>query len=61
MTPLDFVIWLKGFAKAANNFTLTPKQWDDIKEHLDKVDIQNVKPYWKVEVNNSNTNNTNQI
>jgi hypothetical protein len=37
MTANDFVIWLKGFAQAANNFTLTPKQWDDIREQLDKV------------------------
>lgn len=59
MTPVEFVIWLKGFAKAANNFTLTPKQWDDIKEHLDAVDVQNVKPYWTVNTaNNENTNTT---
>lgn len=41
MTPNNFVIWLKGFAQgvnhAANSFTLTPKQWDDIREQLDKV------------------------
>jgi hypothetical protein len=37
MTPNEFVIWLKGFAQAANNFTLTPKQWDDVREKLDKV------------------------
>jgi hypothetical protein len=37
MTPNEFVIWLKGFTQAANNFTCTPKQWDDIKEQLDKV------------------------
>ena len=61
MTPIDFVIWLKGFIQASSNFTLTPKQFDDLKEQLDKVNIENVKPYWTVEVNNSNTNNTNQI
>jgi len=37
MTPNEFVIWLRGFVQAANNFTLTPKQWDDIKEQLSKV------------------------
>jgi len=37
MTPNEFVIWLKGFSQAANNFTLTPKQWDDVKEKLNKV------------------------
>jgi hypothetical protein len=37
MTSNEFVIWLKGFAQAAPNFTITPKQWDDIREQLDKV------------------------
>jgi hypothetical protein len=37
MTPNEFVIWLRGFAQAAPNFTLTPKQWDDVREQLDKV------------------------
>ena len=39
MTSNEFVIWLKGFAQAANSFTLTPKQWDDIREQLDKVEL----------------------
>jgi hypothetical protein len=37
MTSNEFVIWLKGFTQAANNFTCTPKQWDDIKDQLDRV------------------------
>jgi hypothetical protein len=61
MTPIDFVIWLKGFAQAANNFTLTPKQWDDIREQLDKVKVDNIKPYWTIEFDNKNSNNTNNI
>ena len=52
MTPNEFVIWLRGFSQAANNFTLTPKQWDDIREQLDKVKI-NEKPYWSVEFENN--------
>jgi len=38
MTSKDFVVWMKGFAVAANDFTLTPKQWDDLKEQLGKVE-----------------------
>ena len=38
MTSEEYVIWLKGFAAAANEFTLTPKQWDDLKDELNKVD-----------------------
>ena len=55
MTPNEFVIWLKGFSQAANNFTLTPKQWDDIREQLDKVSI-NEKPLWTVKYNENTTN-----
>ena len=38
MNSQQFVIWLKGFAAAAGEFTLTPKQWDDLKEQLNNVD-----------------------
>jgi len=38
MTSEEYVIWLRGFATAAGEFTLTPKQWDDLKDELDKVD-----------------------
>jgi hypothetical protein len=55
MTPNEFVTWLKGFSQAANNFTLTPKQWDDVREQLDKVKT-NEKPLWTVEYNENTTN-----
>jgi len=38
MTSQEYTIWLKGFAAAAGEFTLTPKQWDDLKDELNKVD-----------------------
>ena len=37
MTSKEFVIWLKGFTEACNDFIATPKQWDRIKEVLDEV------------------------
>jgi len=37
MTSSEFVIWLKGFVEACNEFAPTPKQWDSIKEELGKV------------------------
>jgi hypothetical protein len=59
MTPNEFVIWLKGFTQAANNFTLTPKQWDDIKEQLDKVNTEEDTLLTRYVLdNNWNTNNT---
>jgi len=38
MTSYEFVIWLKGFTEACNDYTATPKQWDRIKEVLDEVE-----------------------
>jgi hypothetical protein len=37
MTSSEFAIWLKGFVEACNEFAPTPKQWDSIKEELEKV------------------------
>lgn len=37
MTSEEFVTWLKGFAKAANEYNVTPKQWQDVKDKLDMV------------------------
>ena len=63
MTSNEFVVWLKGFAQAAPNFTLTPKQWDDIKEQLDKVVDENNIILTRYTLNNENwvTNTTQKI
>ena len=63
MTPNEFVLWLKGFAQAAPNFTLTPKQWDDIREQLDKVVDENNIILTRYTLNNENyvTNTTQKI
>jgi len=37
MTSRDFVIWIKGFVAACNEYAPTPKQWDGIKDQLDNV------------------------
>ena len=37
MTSKEFIIWLKGFITACNDYAPTPKQWDTIKEELEKV------------------------
>lgn len=38
MTAEEFVIWLRGFAQAANEYNVTPKQWQDVKDKLDEVE-----------------------
>lgn len=37
MTSKEFVIWLKGFVAAANAYNITPKQFEQIVEELNKV------------------------
>ena len=50
MTSEQFVIWLKGFTEACNDFTATPKQWDRIKEVLGEVEDYNDNPGIDVEI-----------
>lgn len=60
MTPAEFVIWLKGFATAASNYTLTPAQWDTLRDKLEEVDLSdnNIKAT-RYLLDNYNTNTTN--
>lgn len=37
MTSKEFVIWMKGFITACNDYAPTPKQWDIMKEELEAV------------------------
>jgi len=41
MTPKEFIFWLKGFIAGSNNFNLTPSGWDELKETLNKVNLEN--------------------
>ena len=43
MTNREFVIWLKGFIAASNNYNITPAQFDELKDTLSKVE-DDVKP-----------------
>jgi hypothetical protein len=45
MTSHEFVIWFKGFAQAASDYTLTPAQWDIVKDQLDKVNNNTALKY----------------
>jgi hypothetical protein len=38
MTSKEFVIWLKGFTEGVHEYSITPKQWDLLKEKLVQVD-----------------------
>ena len=37
MTSKEFIFWLKGFTEGVHEFNVTPKQWDILKEKLEKV------------------------
>ena len=56
MTEKEFITWFKGFVSAANTFNITPKQWDSICEHLDKVKTDN-SPITGTKYNLDNTGN----
>lgn len=62
MSPREFIIWFKGFAQAANSYNITPKQWEDICDRLNKVDLkqEEVKLHnYNVERSNYSVNTTN--
>jgi hypothetical protein len=50
MTSYEFVIWLRGFTEACNEYTATPKQWDKIKEVLNEVQDYDDNPGIDVEI-----------
>ena len=54
MTSRDFVIWLKGFTEACNDYAPTPKQWDRIKEVLENVEDYDDNPGIDVEIDDFN-------
>lgn len=37
MTSKEFVIWLKGFTDGVHEYSITPKQWDYLKQKLTEV------------------------
>jgi hypothetical protein len=45
MTSSEFVIWLKGFTEACNDFAPTPEQWDKIKDELSNVSDKTLELY----------------
>ena len=64
MTSKEYIIWLKGFVTACNDYAPTPKQWDTIKEELEKVNDY-PQSYGTITIANPNiasftTTNTNQ-
>ena len=54
MSPIEFTIWLKGFVKAANTYNITPKQWENICEELDKVEVDKDKKWTRYTLDHSN-------
>jgi len=50
MKSFEFIIWLKGFMEACNDYTATPKQWDRIQEVLNEVQDYDDNPGIDVEI-----------
>ena len=56
MTSNEFVLWLKGFTEGVHEFNITPKQWDIICEHLEKVELPQRLSRYTLDVDTSNSN-----
>lgn len=56
MNEKEFLIWMKGFIKGSHEFNITPKQWEELKETVEKVNQQEKNSYeidqthWNVNV-----------
>lgn len=37
MTAQEFITWFKGFIAGSNNYNLTPKGWEEVKDKLNEV------------------------
>jgi len=64
MTAKEFIIWLKGFSKAANGYNVTPKQWEDIQSKLEAIDLTDenvVLSRYRLDTNEWKTNTTANI
>lgn len=52
MTESQFVDWMKGFTEGVHHYTLSPKQWDFLKEKLTTVNTPHtgntyeLSPHW---------------
>lgn len=47
MTEIQFVEWLRGFVEGVHHYNISPKQWDYLKQKLNKVQQQKTttRPY----------------
>jgi hypothetical protein len=64
MTAKEFIIWFRGFSKAANGYNVTPRQWEDIQSKLQTVDLNDdnsVLNRYMLDANEHRTNTTANI
>jgi hypothetical protein len=62
MSPREFIIWFRGFVQASNPYNITPKQWEDICDKLNSVDLKQdeIKLHnYNIERSNYSINTTN--
>lgn len=43
MTSKEFVMWMKGFTAASNEYNITPSQWLSIVDALNKVEDETIQ------------------
>ena len=45
MSESDFIQWLKGFSQGVHHYSISPAQWDYLKEKLSTVGKQHKSEY----------------
>jgi hypothetical protein len=61
MTPNEFILWMQGFTEAAHSYNITPKQWDDVKDKLSSVIVDETIKGSRYGLDNSNWKISNPI
>lgn len=61
MNSKEFVIWLKGFVAAANEYNITPKQFEQIVHQLENVSDISTGYYGTTVTGNNTTTSTSKM
>lgn len=61
MNSKEFVIWLKGFVAAANEYNITPKQFEQIVHQLENVSDVSTGYYGTTVTGHNTTTSTSRM
>lgn len=61
MTHKEFIVWLRGFVAACNQYAPTPAQWSEIRQQLSKINDATSSLNWNGNENSTITGITKQV